>query len=379
MKRLGAAIALVAGCAGQAPPPPVAPPPPPANAAEPAPVDEPPQPPPAPPTEVVYEGARARRLERLTRVARGVVDAFGNVSPQPVVRGYTEVPHVQFQTDRREPGAMRWVESPTAALHHAVAVAAKVEPCARPLAPGGEARLGDVLVRLVRGDDHDEVRVGEKKVIVAKLPRGASHGACVDGEGTRVWLSWSTPTSPPELFSISRRDVVTRPLRLDARPGLSLLGDARASEVAGLAIVEPTTHAVATAIVVDDDRAPRARWNPLARFLADAGIATLITPRETLAVALEHARGPVTIVVRRAAGLVAASAPVVLLGETPEAFEGAVPAGALIVAAGPDLADAARAAATRADGRLVIAPGAKRRDALAAAYARVADAILPAP
>ncbi len=220
------AACLLAACAPPPPPAPIAATLP--SAASSAEVIASAAPPPAavPPRGHEVELTVDAEVARLSRALRGVVS---NVEPRPVERGFAQVTTVQYRTDRRTPGAWTLVESPTMGLHHPPAPAEPDEPCRQPLAPGARvkgARGLGVELRVVGGAH--ELWVGAQKPLKARLPVGASHGACLGPDGTRAWVSWSTRATPPELFSVSLRDGNARPLRSDARPRLAWVASRRA-------------------------------------------------------------------------------------------------------------------------------------------------------
>ena len=259
MRRALAACLLSACGATPAPP---APPPAalPVPAVSEAPVDEPPAPPPA---QRAPRGRKvepsAAELEEPGRLARALRAVVSNVDPRPVERGFTKTTTVQYRTDRRTPGVFGLVESPSMALHHPPSPAETDEPCRRPLAPGGRVRgvLGLGAELRVVGEAH-ELWLDRAKPRRVDLPPGASHGACLGPDGTRLWVSWSTRASPPELLSISLRDGNTRPLRADARPQLAWVAS-RAAPRAGKKVTL-ATHGSTSA------------WSPLVALLQARGL-----------------------------------------------------------------------------------------------------------
>ncbi|MCC6649405.1 MAG: hypothetical protein IT374_28030 [Polyangiaceae bacterium] len=259
MKRALAAC-LVGACAPApaAPPAPIAPSAPAASLQQPvAPASATSEAAPPPPVrEITLSDAELEPARLLARALRTVAS---NIDPRPVERGFAKVTTAQYRTDRRTPGAWHLVESATMALHHPPTPAEVDEPCKSPLGVGASvkgARGLDAELRLVSGGAH-ELWLSSPKPRRAKLPVGASHGACLGPDGTRVWISWSTRAAPPELFSVSLRDGNARPLRADARAQLAWV-TSRALPRAGRRVT----------LTVD---APEAAWSPIDALLRASG------------------------------------------------------------------------------------------------------------
>lgn len=184
---------------------------------------------------------------RANALARAVLDAFSNVDPRPVTREFAQQPWVQHVSDRRRSVSLetpwpepmfRLREAPVRLLHGgAVDVEPSAsEPCQTPIVTDEDARVRWGSYRLDRGVAEDTLRVDKGKIPVA-LPRGAFHGGCVIDQ-RRLWIAWSTPASPPELFTVTLRDGRVRPLRDEARPSLGGLAEIT-SDVAALPVGEP--------------------------------------------------------------------------------------------------------------------------------------------
>ncbi len=219
-------------------------------------------------------GGDPARIAQLAFLARALLDTFDNVQPRPVTRGYTQQTWVQFETDKRTPGELRSVEAWTMDLHHPPSPASPFEPCKAPLAPGQSVEgVGRGSARLERDALHDTLFVSSwrRRDVPAALPRGRSHGACLGPDGTRVWVAWSTPDAPPELFSIALDSGKPRALRMDARPGLATLPPMKVAEAPGGLTLTPAGSARATVFVVEEG--PVFGWSRAARFLVAAGIA----------------------------------------------------------------------------------------------------------
>lgn len=280
-RRAWLAVAGLAACAPTEPKP-ATPPPPPASASTeasaPASSSAPPaassSAAPAPPRPKAIAGSDAARVAELVPLARAVLDTFDNVEPQPVVRGFTQETWVQWRTDKRTPGVFRWVEASTMDLHHAPHPADPVEPCKKPLAPGATVEGGPTMrATLQRGKDGDTLLVTSwrKKDRKAALPKGRSHGACFGPDGTRVWIAWSTPEAPPEVFSVGLDSGEARALRKDARPALSILPPLTVTTDDASVTLSPKGTPKARVVLVEDG--PFLGWSRTARFFAAAGIA----------------------------------------------------------------------------------------------------------
>jgi hypothetical protein len=343
--------------------------------------------------ELGHDEASIARVEAIVPRMLGLALAFSNTSPSPVIRGYTQVPNVQFRSDRHTPGQPRVVEAPVAALHGPTQEAEKVEACEAEPVPGVpvSTRVGRFLVR--REPEHDEVLVEQKgKLKPVKLPPGALHGACLDGDRRRLWVGWSTPERPAELFSISIRDGSVKQLRIDARPGLGALDEVRVQ--AGLlegrrpfVALQPHGAPLAAVLLpVSPAEGPLARWDALARALADRGIATVRVAPGDVAGALSLARslwGRPTFVLRRGPEPPAPAAGAGLLWlvgpDAPDAPLPTPPPGTLVVGEGEATRAALSELATRARGGAITwtvaaAPTPERTAALA--WAWLADAAL---
>jgi hypothetical protein len=247
---------------------------------------------------------------RAQLLASAVFEAFANVAPRPVTREYAQQPWVQFQTDRRRspsgawsPASFVWHEAPVRVLHGAAVAATTEEPCTTPLILDEEVKLRWGSYRLARGVLGDRLHVDNGKIAVG-LPVGAFHGGCVVEE-RRLWLSWSTPSSPPELFTVTLRDGRVRALRSEARPSLGGLADIQLEELS-LATDSPpgrrvealgmrrkdqqkqvdarssplvwvTSEQAESVGPGDRQLAPLAAYRPVARALAEAGAHVLLT------------------------------------------------------------------------------------------------------
>lgn len=257
MRRAAAAL-LLAGCASPAPNAPVepvttpsAPTPPVADAS----VEAPQLPPRKRGRKVDVDDAQRTTALAITRALRSVA---ANTDPRPVERGFAKVTTVQYLTSRRSPDTPLLVESPSMGLHHPPEPAVADEPCKQPLVVGGHVKgVRGFGASLKSTDDAHELSLDGKRPPTVRLPKGESHGACLGPDGTRLWISWSTTTSPPELFSVSLRDGAARPLRSDARPQLAWIGEVAA--VRGRVIVVSP--------------GATAGWLPVARALEAAGLA----------------------------------------------------------------------------------------------------------
>lgn len=331
-----------------------------------------------------YDGERAMRVARLAAAGRALFDAFSDVSPQPVTRGYTQQTWVQYRTDRRTPGTFAWVEAPTMALHHPPVVAAQVEPCKTPLAVGATVRGARGEAELVRTPDHDELRVGTAPPLaLVRLPRGASHGACLGPDGTRVWVAWSTPEHPAELFSIGLKDGAIRALRNEAHPVLGTLGDARAESIAlgggPAALLAPAKQPARATVVVPADE-PLASWSALARLGPEAGVRVVRVPRAAAGRALAEARttwlGPSMVV---SDDEPPAASPAAWIVREKVAVAPSPP-GSLLIGVGSGAEEAVRASLIAGDptARWTIARGDGERAATGLAWARALDAALVA-
>jgi hypothetical protein len=237
---------LVAAC--QAPPSPLATPAPPLAPSSAKPVEKD-----RLPDEVVAAPLAPRTptpTERAAkRLAGAVFEAFSNVEPRPVVREQARQPWVQFLTDRRRSGGKEppsiapfgWQEAPVRWLHGGAVAAASPEPCQTPLVLDEDVAVRGGSYRLERGAVADRLSVDNGKIAVA-LPRGAYQGGCVVEE-RRLWLAWSTPSRPAELFTVTLRDGRVRPLRDEARPSLGGLAEL-ATDVVSLPAQEPPGRVV---------------------------------------------------------------------------------------------------------------------------------------
>lgn len=231
----------------------------------------------------------------LLALALGIVDAFQNESPRPVVRGYGQIPNVLYRSDRRTPRQFSWFEAPEVNLHGPVSPASSVDRCARELAPP-EAAPGHSpasgppdSLRLVRFPEGDSI-LGGSLGKRAKLGLGAVHGACVVVGRGEIWLGWSTPSSPSELVALKVSDGSVRPLRKDARPGLSQLGAINV-ERAGEDLLVLTPKDPRGAVVAVRS-APLARWDGWLRLLPEVGLIVVkTTSHPAQAKELARARG----------------------------------------------------------------------------------------
>lgn len=193
-------------------------------AAAPAPLPEPMAVPPEPPAPAV--AAKPPRItDAARRLAAAVSTAFSNVDPRPVTREFAQQPWVQFRSDRgaRE---LEWREAPVRVLHGPTERATVLEPCAVPVGIGLlETRKGGAYF-VEPHLDGDKMFVKGKSLSV-RLPRGALHGGCLTADEQRLWIGWSTPEQPADLYTVALRDGVVRKLRNEARPGLGGLADVR--------------------------------------------------------------------------------------------------------------------------------------------------------
>lgn len=297
--------------------------------------------------EVVYEAERAARIEQLAARAGGVVIAFANTSPRPVKRGYGEVLTVQFSTTWRAHEGPRWREAPVLAVHGETSPAEALEACAHEPRSGVDLRgpAGVVSVRDAPG--HQQLWVGRQaKPKRVKLGPGAFHGGCMAPGGRSLWVAWSTPEHPPDLYAIVVRDGAVRPLRTEARPGLAGLRDVRVEaptlDGGAPAVVLAPAGAATSAVVVlvPDESGPLAGWDALARALADAGVAVVrVSPRHAVeATALARSRWgkPVSVLARGPTPppSIEGTTPLWLVGPRVDAPLVAAPPGAFVVGEG---------------------------------------------
>ena len=189
---------------------------------------------------------------------------------------------MQFQTDRavgKPLGPFVWREAPVRVLHGRTELATTVEPCVRPLAFGerGEARGG--TFRIERGAVFDRVYVDNDKIAVA-LPPGAFHGGCLVDE-KRLWIAWSTPERPADLFTITLKDGNVRRLRDEARPGLGGLADLSVVDRGGALVARARSsknekaRGIVTLIEPSDETRVLGMFSPLVRAFAEAGFAVV--------------------------------------------------------------------------------------------------------
>lgn len=219
---------------------------------------------------------------RAKRLAENVLRAFSNVEPRPVIREMAQQPWVLFQTDRtvgRPLGPLAWREAPVRVLHGRTEIPTQVEPCAKPLVLGeaGQARGGSY--RLARGEVFDRVYVDGDKIAV-KLPPGAFHGGCLVDE-KRLWIAWSTPARPADLFTITLKDGAVRPLRDEARPSLGGLSDVLVTAEDGVLLARrgasDTARAPGIVVLVEpsDAAAALGAFSPLVRAFVEEGYVVL--------------------------------------------------------------------------------------------------------
>lgn len=236
-------------------------------------------PPPAASPSTIRIGIRSRRL------ARATLSAFANIEPRPVTREFSQRPWVQFQTNRvagqLSLGPFVWREAPVRALHGPTEPPLALEPCATPvvLDRPGQAKGGSWLVR--RRHEGDEVTVAQGKISV-KLPLGAFHGGCVVDE-KRLWLAWSTPERPADLFTVTLKDGAVRALRGEARPGLGGLaalliapsdarqGEARVPLLVLHDLAKGNLRVDSGFVVVVPRDVALAAYSPIARALVETG------------------------------------------------------------------------------------------------------------
>jgi hypothetical protein len=222
-------------------------------------------------------------LEALTlgQAARNMVDVFGNTEPRPLQRGWATLWHVQFLTNRFDKEI--WQDTLMAERHGELLKVEKRVACEHPVpVSGNTVRTAFGEVRLVRGVDHDTLwtgAVGDMKAVA--MPRGASHGACLGPGGSAVWVSWSTPNSPPDLWAVTVRTRYVKPLRIDYRPGLGELHDMKSSlrpnkPWAWLEPKEKKAKGIVWLVHQRRQTVPLAAWDPVARLMVENGLVVVL-------------------------------------------------------------------------------------------------------
>lgn len=204
------------------------------------------------------------------------------MTPRPVIREFAQQPWVQFQTDRTvgQPlGPLVWREAPVRVLHGKAETSTVLEPCARPLVAGERGEARGLGYRLEPGAVFDRLYLDKDKM-VEQLSPGAFHGGCVVDE-KRLWIAWSTPTRPAELFTIVLKDGSVRPLRDEARPGLGGLADLVATDEGGVLVARrkdaSTTKARGVVVVLAAGEKPAAlgAFSPTVRAFVEDGFVVL--------------------------------------------------------------------------------------------------------
>jgi dipeptidyl aminopeptidase/acylaminoacyl peptidase len=153
------------------------------------------------------------------------------------------------------------------------------------------SKAGDHLAIGVNAGDHYEVRLLDARSLAisheVKLPLGWGALNRFSDDGRRLAVSWSTPATPTDLWSIDTASGKATPLRRETRPSLKQGGAIRTSLASADAFdggkIPVNVYLPAAAqgkklpVIVSYHGGPAGsssvRWNPLARFYLSLGYA----------------------------------------------------------------------------------------------------------
>jgi dipeptidyl aminopeptidase/acylaminoacyl peptidase len=154
------------------------------------------------------------------------------------------------------------------------------------------SRRGDRLACPLSVGEHDEVRLYDARTLrpaaAVELPPGTGGPTGFSPDGARLFVDWSTPEAPEDIYAVDVKTGAATPLRRDERPGLAALPplDVSVAELAAhdglrlranLYLPPAAKEGQKLPVIVAYHGGPAGvstlRWSPFIRFMTAQGYA----------------------------------------------------------------------------------------------------------
>ena len=152
------------------------------------------------------------------------------------------------------------------------------------------SKSGNLVAFSVDAGNHTEIRVVDAKTLTQKaavtMPLGLGGPYVFSDDGKRLTVTWSSPATPSDIFSIDTATGAVTPLRKEIRPGVAELPSVEAtiSEIDSfdhkkipINIYQPAKRDTKLPVIVNFHGGPSSsasiRWSAYARFFLGQGYA----------------------------------------------------------------------------------------------------------